>query len=224
MYTQKRTAFFFFLGGISCFILAAFMVWHFTGKFENSGPTTVAGPVPEFRKELTSGNEAKEDTSDRIPSKWVIYITGSVKVPGIYEIDPGSRIYQVIEKAGGLSSEADPVAINLALPLSDGMHVHVPSRDTESRSTSLVDSRSGVITEKIHISGTGNIKDRIDINRADMNQLQSLPGIGPKTAGSIITYRKEKGFFRSVEELLKIKGIGPKKLEAIKDCVTCSPR
>lgn len=222
MFTRKRTAIFFFLGGIGCFILAALVVWHFTGKFVSSGPTTVAGPMPEQMEVLSPNSEAGENKGIRQSSKWVIYITGSIKVPGVYEIESGSRVYQAIDKAGGLTSEADPVAINLASPLSDGIHVHVPSLEETSNS-----SGSGVPSTpvgEISHSYSSNEKGKTDINRADLSDLQTLPGIGPKTAENILSYRKEKGCFRSVEELLKVKGIGPKKLEAIKDCVTCYPR
>ncbi len=222
MFTRKRTAIFFFLGGIGCFILAALLVWHFTGKFVSSGPTTVAGPMPEQIEVVSSNTEARVNKGNRQPSKWVIYITGSIKVPGVYEIESGSRVYQAVDKAGGLTSEADPVAINLASALSDGMHVHVPS--LEERSNSPDPRVPSTATGKISHSYSSNVQGKTDINRADISELQTLPGIGPKTAENILSYRKERGCFNSVEELLKVKGIGPKKLEAIKDCVTCYPR
>ena len=222
MFTRKRTAVFFFLGGIGCFILAALVIWHFTGKFVSSGPTPVAGPMPEQMEVLSSNSEARDNKGKNQPSKWVIYITGSIKVPGVYEIESGSRVYQAVDKAGGLTSEADPVAINMASALADGMHVHVPS--LKERSNSPDPGMSSTPIGKISHSYSSNEQGKTDINRADLSELQSLPGIGPKTAENILSYRKERGCFSSVEELLKVKGIGPKKLEAIKDCVTCHPR
>jgi competence protein ComEA len=199
--SKKRTAILFFFGGVICFVLAAFMVWNFSGRFTSSEPTTVAGPM-------------LEETEDP---------EANVRMPGVYEVSPGSRVYQAVDKAGGMTPDADPVAINLALPLADGVHIHVPARGEAPVDTSPQNTPAGNDQARTSASSSSE-NHRIDINSADTTLLQTLKGVGPKTAASIVSYRKENGSFRSVEELLKVKGIGPKKLDALRDCVTCSHR
>lgn len=223
MTTSKRTALLFLIGGVTCFILAAIMVWRFSGKFGDSGPTVVAGPIPvaEKKDNVQSGRTDEEQT------KWMIYITGAVRSPGVYEVPCGARVYQAVDQAGGLTVQADRVAVNLAMIMADGMHVHIPS---EQEVLSKDADGAGYIQNSPLISDTSavgqdksEIKTKIDINRADNSDLQSLKGIGPKTADSIISYRRKYGPFRSIEELLKVKGIGPKKLDSIRDCIMCNP-
>lgn len=226
MISKKRTAVLFFSGGVICFVLAGFLVWNFSGRFTSSEPTTVAGPMWEENRDPARTEETAKlppEVKEEQQADWVIYITGSVKMPGVYEVSPGSRVYQAVDKAGGMTPDADPVAINLALPLADGVHVHVPARGEDPVNTSPrnVPAENGQGRTSASMD-TGS--RQIDINSADTALLQTLKGVGPKTAASIVSYRKENGSFRSVEELLKVKGIGPKKLDALRDCVTCSHR
>jgi competence protein ComEA len=223
--SKKRTAILFFFGGVICFVLAAFMVWNFSGRFTSSEPTTVAGPMLEETEDPEANEETVKLSADvkEEQEDWVIYITGSVRMPGVYEVSPGSRVYQAVDKAGGMTPDADPVAINLALPLADGVHIHVPARGEAPVDTSPQNTPAGNDQARTSASSSSE-NHRIDINSADTTLLQTLKGVGPKTAASIVSYRKENGSFRSVEELLKVKGIGPKKLDALRDCVTCSHR
>lgn len=226
MISKKRTAILFFSGGVICFVLAGFMVWNFSGRFKSSEPTTVAGPMWEENKDPVDTEETAKltpEVKEEQQSDWIIYITGSVRVPGVYEVTPGSRVYQAVDKAGGMTPDADPVAINLALPLADGAHIHVPARGEDPVDTSPGHVTAG-IEKGLPSASSSSDNHQIDINSADTALLQTLKGVGPKTAASIVSYRKENGSFRSVEELLKVKGIGPKKLDDLRDCVTCSHR
>jgi competence protein ComEA len=143
------------------------------------------------------------------PSELVVYISGSVEHPGVYQLSPGSRIEQAVAAAGGLAQDADANQADLARLLYDGDQVYIPK-----------------LGEPTHIaSGTGNILtlEPIDINSATVEQLDSLPGIGTVKAQSIITYRETHGDFTSLDQLLNVPGIGASLLEQIKPYLKISP-
>ena len=204
-------------GGVLCLVLAGLLVATFSGRWDKSPSGQVAGPAPvsSARTPSTSGSPGGPDAPQLQgigDGQWVIYITGAVMRPGVYRLPAGTRVYQAVEQAGGLSSEADPEAFNMALPLSDGVHVHVPRKgDPPGQPVGY------------QANDPGPVQGLVDINRADSATLQHLPGIGPKIADEIIRFREERGRFSSVEDLLSVKGIGEKKLSAIKDLVTVSP-
>lgn len=204
---RYRKGLLFLAGGVLCLLAAGAIVASFSGRWEKKSSGAVAGPAP-FTVAESPASET-EPMEEQI--HWVVYITGAVQRPGVYTLPSETRVYQAVEQAGGFTSEADPEAFNMALSLADGVHVHVP-RKGESSSPEKYASGS---SQK---SGAASI----DINRADAAALESLPGIGPKTASEIIRHREERGRFASVEDLLSVKGIGPAKLSAIRDLVTVS--
>lgn len=176
--------------------------------------------------EVTDRASARNEEGQMRPAQeeWVLYVTGAVNNPGVYRLPQDSRVYQLVEKAGGLTPKADSAAVNLAAKLNDGCHVHVPEvGETVSvgREVSNVPVSQGY---SAHVVYTGSQKTTVDLNDADIGTLQNLPGIGPKTAQAIVDYREAKGGFRSVEELLDVKGIGPKKMEKIRPFVTVGYR
>ncbi|MEA3508762.1 MAG: helix-hairpin-helix domain-containing protein [Synergistota bacterium] len=199
-------------GGLVCFVLAALLVAGFAGKWMIGGSGVVAGPAPESLEKnaetaVSLSSPGNGDPQD--PVEWVVYITGAVMRPGVYRIDEGSRVYSLVGRAGGLTDEADAEAFNMAAPLSDGVHVHVPRKgETPAPKEAL-----SAVMIQTPVSG------KIDINRADERQLQDLPGVGPKTAAAILEYRSKQGPFRSPEDLLRVSGIGPAKLEGLRDCI-----
>ena len=197
----------FLAAGVLCLLVAGSIVASFSGRWEKRSSGAVAGPAPFAAVESpeNEGGPVEEQ------SQWVIYITGAVLRPGVYTLPSGTRVYQAVEQAGGFTSEADPEAFNMALPLEDGVHIHVPRKNESPGPETHAPAspqNSGVTV--------------IDINRADASALESLPGIGPKIAQEIIRCREERGRFTSVEDLLSVKGIGPAKLSAIRDLVKVS--
>ena len=134
-----------------------------------------------------------------------VYVSGAVTAPDVYVLAPGAIVKDALSVAGGPSAEADLDLINLALPVRDGDQVYVP-RKAEVSSTPMP-SRSGAI-------------ERTNINRASLEELEALPGIGAVYAQRILDYRKQHGFFSSIEELCEVKGIGSGTLESIRDLVT----
>lgn len=165
-------------------------------------------------------NTQKEDNLSNTNENIVIYITGAVKNEGIYEIEENSRIADSIEKAGGLTEEANIENINLAYILEDGMKIYIPKKDeniNEIRDdTNTYISKENTISEG---SKDTNKDEKININIATQTELETLPGIGPSTALKIIEYRKENGKFNSIEDIKKISGIGDSKFSQIKDLI-----
>ena len=205
------------LFGLVCFGVAGVMIKTFSGRWVDDRPTAVAGPALSSKK-LEDGPRPES------PVVWVLYVTGGVKSPGVYRLPPESRVFNLVESAGGLVSGADETGINMAAPLSDGEHVHVPLRLSSVREMAQIPSGQSqggyTVSTLLPPSGTGvRGSGMVDLNRGSLEELQSLPGVGPKTAQAIISYRNEVGPFRSVEDLAKVKGIGPKKLEALRPMV-----
>ncbi|HEX9091930.1 MAG TPA: helix-hairpin-helix domain-containing protein, partial [Anaerolineales bacterium] len=126
---------------------------------------------------------------------------------GLYELPPGSRVNDAIQAAGGFSDEADPNALNLAEMLQDGQQIEVPDLSPTPSSDSVTRSASPA-------SGL------VDINSATLEQLDSLPAIGPKTAQDIIDYRNRNGLFARIEDILDVAGIGQVTFEKIKNLIS----
>lgn len=158
---------------------------------------------------------AKEEENKKI----VVHIVGEVNEPGIVEIEEGSRIADVVEEAGGITSQADVNKINLAYVVEDGQKIIIPNQEEVENNSgfSYISSASGNYIEDSMLSNKG--EDRVNINQATQTQLEELPGIGPSTALKIVEYRKENGDFREVEEIKNVNGIGEAKYEKIKDCI-----
>jgi competence protein ComEA len=140
-----------------------------------------------------------------------VYISGEVAHPDVYELPSGAILLDAVNAAGGFSVEANRDVVNLALPLSDGMHVHVPGNSEEAALPAV----SGEV-----VPGIETISTIININTASLEELDLLPGIGPSIAQKIVDYRLENGPFASIEEVQNVSGIGPAKYEQIKDLIT----
>ena len=135
-----------------------------------------------------------------------IDIKGEVQNPGVYKVLKGSRLFQLLTFAGGATSQADTLAINLSLKLYDQQVVYIPS--FEDSFPIIID----VIND--------NMSGIVNINSASLELLDTLPGIGPSTAQSIIDYRTEIGFFESIEDIMNVSGIGEATFNEIKDLIT----
>jgi competence protein ComEA len=140
------------------------------------------------------------------PALVYVYVSGAVRSPGLYVLDEGARVVDVIAAAGGFAPEADERAVNLARPVDDGEQLDIPLQGEAAPSA----------TGAAGTSGDG----RIDLNAADATQLETLPRIGPAMAQRIVEWREANGRFTSVEDLLAVPGIGDKMLEALRDLVT----
>ena len=181
-------------------------------------------------QESNQTNETEKETEETI----VVHISGAVNIEGIVELEAGSRIANAIEKAGGVKENADMTDINLAYPLEDGMKIHIPTKEeTEANKNnenmideSYVTSSSGGVSSKEDTNSTqGSSKsttsnEKVNINTATQEELDTLPGIGPSIASKIIDSREQNGKFNSIEEIKEVSGIGDAKYEKIKDSIT----
>jgi competence protein ComEA len=149
----------------------------------------------------------------------VVYVAGEVQRPGVYRFAPDARAADAIERAGGIKTDADTVAVNFAAPLHDGDEVAVPKigvATPKARRTRVPHPRA---TRRPHISRSARAPERapqpIDINSADENALQGLPGIGPALAARIIAFREMNGPFDSVDDLADVSGVTPRMIDDI---------
>jgi competence protein ComEA len=127
----------------------------------------------------------------------VVHVAGAVRKPGVYTLPAGSRVDDAVERAGGITADGSPDAINLAARLSDGQQVVVPSSKGAAATATAPDAP-------------------ISLGSATVEQLDTLEGIGPVTAQKIVDYRDQHGGFSSVDELDQVPGIGPATMEALK--------
>ncbi len=137
---------------------------------------------------------------------YYVDIKGCIKNPGVYKLVKGSRVKDVIELAGGLTSDSDTSNINLAKIIEDEMVININSVNDNSGNNYSMNSN--------------NLSDLININTASLEQLMTLSGIGESKARSIISYRKENGNFNEIEDITKVSGIGQALYEKIKDYIT----
>jgi competence protein ComEA len=148
-------------------------------------------------------------TTSAGPDELVVQVAGAVVQPAVYRVADGSRVGDVVARAGGPTADADPTALNLAARVVDGERVYVP--------------RIGEVVTVAPSGSQGTAQPTpaapVDLNTATPDQLETLPGIGPATAQAIVDQRERNGPFQSVDDLLDVRGIGPAKLDAIRDLV-----
>ena len=176
-----------FLIGFGIFAFAALMILFLIGLSEDDTPP-LEPPKPPVKKIS-------------------VYVSGQVKNISVVELeDTGNlKFVDAVNKAGGLTNLADTEAINLAEKLSDGQHIHIPTKE--------------ILFQEKNFSSESS-SDLVNINTADAARLATLKGIGPSLAQRIIDYREQNGAFKSVDEIKNVRGIGQKKFDAFKDKIT----
>ena len=171
--------------------------------------TNLQAEVAAVSKDSVSENEVKKEEpveQDLI----TVDVKGAVKAPGIYDLPVGSRVNDAVQKAGGLTEQADSKALNLAQKVSDEALVYVPTKGEE-----VANQQAGSGTA----SSTSKEK-KVNLNKASLEELKQVKGLGGKRAQDIIDHRETNGKFKSVDELKKVSGIGAKTIEKLKDYVT----
>jgi competence protein ComEA len=138
--------------------------------------------------------------------KVLVHVVGAVRSPGLYELDEGSRIDDAITAAGGPKPKAALDLVNLASPVADGQQIVVPVRGADGGITGAPTPGSAPA-------------ERVHLNTATLEELDTLPGVGPVTAQEILDYRTEHGAFSSVDELDAVPGIGPARLAELRELV-----
>lgn len=151
-----------------------------------------------------SGAAALEESREPII---MVHVCGQVNHPGVYEAPKGSRLYELLELAGGVTEEAAEEYLNLAAVAADGQQIYVPGRE---EAASMPRQQAGEETRA----------SKININTAGPDQLTTLRGIGEAKAQDIINYRESHGAFQKIEDIMKISGIKEAAFEKIKDQIT----
>ena len=140
-----------------------------------------------------------------------VQVSGEVMLPGVYQVDGEDRVIDAVAAAGGISPNADLSSVNLSLRVQDEAHYHVPALGGAESSASRPSPDAPVRNEGL-----------IDLNRASVQELEILPGIGPSLAAAIVAHREENGPFAAIDDVDDVPGIGAKTLEAIRLLVTAS--
>ena len=174
--------------------------------------TNLQAEVSAVSKDSSSEKEVKKEEKEESPEQDLITVDvkGAVKSPGIYDLPVGSRVHDAVQKAGGLTEEADSKSLNLAQKVSDEALVYVPTKGEEAASQQVA-SGTTVSTSK---------DKKVNLNKASLEELKQVKGLGGKRAQDIIDHREANGKFKSVDELKKVSGIGAKTIEKLKDYVT----
>lgn len=159
--------------------------------------------------------EKTEEIAKEILEVIVVDVGGAVNMPGVIELPQGSRVYEAIEKAGGITKEGDLSQINQAILLNDGDKLYVPNFQElkEKAPSSYNSSNVGIVSNESKANG------KININTASQEQLETISGVGPVTAGKIIEYRRVNGDFHAIENIIEVPGIGEKTFETLKNSI-----
>ena len=176
-----------FLIGFGIFSLIALSVLFLIGLLEDDTPPLEPPPPPV--------------------KKISVYVSGQAKKIAVVELEDNGnlKLVDAINAVGGLTDLADTEAVNLAEPLTDGQHIHIPTKEIFLLPQSTASTSGG---------------DLVNINTADEERLAAIKGIGSSLAQRIIDYREQNGAFKTVDEIKNVRGIGQKKFDALKDKIT----
>ena len=206
------------------------------GFFMINGQSSRQSNVAELAQETVTSSEAESEeistgtkknsqkekagpqTSSSEESEFLtVDVKGAVKNPGIYQLKKTSRINDAIQKAGGLTTDADSKSVNLAQKLTDEAVVYVATMSENAASIASGAGQSSTSGTSEVASQKGN---KVNLNTADLSELQTISGIGQKRAQDILEYREANGKFNSVDDLKNVSGVGAKTLEKLKEYVT----
>jgi competence protein ComEA len=167
-----------------------------------------ARPADALPPPAGAASASASPSADTAPANTIVVdVVGAVRKPGVYDFPQGARVIDAVRAAGGFIPGAEPQAINLARPLVDGEQVVVPKKGEAP-----VGAGSG--------SSAQQPGAKVNINSATEADFENLPGIGPVLAQKIVDYRAQHGPFRSIQDLMKVTGIGQKKFDSLQAYVS----
>ena len=197
---------------------------------ETSSPAAVTGEPVQTGQTDAAGTPAQ--TKEEIP----VYLCGAILTPGIYNITPGSYLYEAIDLAGGLLPEAASEYMNLVFQFSEAVSIYIPTRE---EMTAFIDGTGSSSSEYLRngliqgiwgknpsgefSSGSSQVTEGtapVNINTADQKLMETLPGVGETTAKAIISYREKSGGFTKIEDIMNVPGIKEGRFEAIREFIT----
>ncbi|MGT2932998.1 helix-hairpin-helix domain-containing protein [Streptococcus catagoni] len=190
-------------------LLVAYLIfWGYSDKkAESEQLVNLAKEEQVISKAETSSSTSEVGSGQEI----VVDLKGAVKQEGVYHLEAGSRVTDLIKLAGGLKEEADKDALNLAQKLSDEALIYVAKKGENRPESPSSLTAAGLKEEK---------KEKVNLNKADLEDLTKIPGVGEKRAKEILESREKMGGFKSLDDLLKISGIGQKTLEKLKNDIS----
>lgn len=204
------------IGGVAVVVLILLGGYFFV----QHQPQHLTDPSPALEDTLWSSHadDKQTDESESIDERYYIDVKGAVKRPGMYAVEAHMRVLDAIEQAGGFTDEADQNQVNLAMKLTDQMVLFIPKvgeniQDLAFAGQASAESNSGQAPD-----------DKINLNTADVAELQQLNGIGQKKAEAIIDYREQNGSFQAIEDITKVSGIGQQTFEKLKDHLSVSSK
>lgn len=169
--------------------------------------SSMRAPAFEVHADEAVAPSSSEPEAVEAKAQVYVYVTGAVVNPGVYSLDEGLRVCDAVEAAGGLTEDADASTVNLARVLSDGEHIALPTKAEVE--TALAQGPAGGAAAS----------SLVNINTADASALETLSGVGSATAQAIISDREQNGPFSTIEDLMRVDGIGEKKFAKLKDSI-----
>jgi competence protein ComEA len=186
------------------------LIWHFWFR----KPETVAEQSVIDQIELEAPNDLEFESEGAVVAEptpigtVIVYVSGGVNAPDVYQLPSDGRIKDALIAAGGLTDDAVVEKLNLADKLSDGIHIHVPRQTDSAEAENVPDTAA---------KAAGGL---ININVANVDDLQELPGVGRSFAQRIVDYRESNGPFVTIDDIKKVKGIGDSLFSKIAPLIT----
>lgn len=213
-------------------VIAAFLGMYYLGVLKDE-----ENIIKEKIDDIENGTELKLEKTDEVETKEndlktnnlvKVDIKGKVKNPGVYSVSSDDRVLDVINKAGGATSDADTSVTNLSKKITDEMVIVIYSKSEvknfvkvkEEEKEKQTACKNDVNDSCVDNDTKSNVIKKISINTATIDELMNLNGIGKEKAEAIINYRQTNGNFKNISELLNVRGIGESIFEKIKDNIT----
>ena len=166
-------------------------------------------PSEDNASESNAGE--KQDEANQLSELIPVYLVGAVENPGIYLVEPGIYLYELVEMADGMTEDAAAEHINLVMQIMTNQKIFLPTREEAQRNPAL-----------LPVSGdpdTQTAMPLININTASQSELEKLPGVGPVTARAIIDHREKHGRFKRPEDIMQVPGIKESRYQALQDYI-----
>ncbi len=202
---------------VAALLVAA--VWITSSGGGSSGGLPAGFSLPFTTPVESSSTASAESDPDTSTAALVVHAAGAVGTPGVHRVPNGARVADVLDAAGGATADADLDRVNLAAPVADGQRLYVPRIGEAAVPTPIGPADGAPGAGGGAGDATAASAGPVDLNRATEAELDVLPGVGPATAAAIVAHRSTSGPFSRVDDLLEVRGIGPAKLEALRDLV-----
>jgi competence protein ComEA len=200
--------------GVAPVVAAAILL----SRDDDNAPIQVIAPSAGETSALAQPDNRATALTAQVPLDLRVYISGAVQDPEVYSLQPGDRLVDALEAAGGATAAADLTAVNLARRVQDEEYYYIPKVGETPPPVATTISGSALVESTIAASA-GASNGLIDLNTATAEALATLPGIGPVKAQAIIAYREQRPF-QSVDQITEVSGIGSATYEKIRGLIT----